>query len=125
MAAREQHGTRSAPVARARHTGHLHHRPQAAANHDGKGARHARILYALAAATLALTLALPIGTLLRLHRASPETTGGGAVAAVPAPALRAPAASREPIPLTPQAARRYGPAAPAISAIAAITAVRL
>src|SRR5207253_4500176 len=68
-------------------------------------ARAARIRYAVAAATLALTLALPIGTLLRLHRASPETTGGGAVAAVPAPALRAPAASREPIPLSPQAAR--------------------
>ena len=33
-------------------------------------ARAARIRYALAAATLALTLALPIGTLLRLHRAS-------------------------------------------------------
>src|SRR5439155_10394643 len=84
-----------------------------------------RCRYGVGAAALALTLARPIGTLLRLHRASPEPTGGGAVAAAPAPALRAPAASREPILLSPQAARRYGPAAPAMSAIAAITALRL
>jgi beta-lactamase regulating signal transducer with metallopeptidase domain/HEAT repeat protein len=79
-------------------------------------ARAARIRYALAAATLALTLALPMGTLLRLHRASPETTGDGAVVAgfAPTPASQTPAAAPELNPFSPQAARRYGPAAPAI-----------
>src|SRR6266566_6520192 len=82
-------------------------------------ARAARIRYALAAATLALTLALPMATLLRLQRASPETTGDGAVVAgfAPTPTSPTPAAAPELNPLSPQAARRYGPAAPAISAI--------
>src|SRR6266566_1532811 len=79
-------------------------------------ARAARIRYALAAATLALTLALPMATLLRLQRASPETTGDGAVVAgfAPTPTSPTPAAAPELNPLSPQAARRYGPAAPAI-----------
>src|SRR5438034_3198943 len=66
-------------------------------------ARVARIRYALAAATLALTLALPMGTLLRLHRASPQTTGDGPVVArfapastpTPTPAPQTPAAAPE------------------------------
>src|SRR2546430_15099776 len=70
-------------------------------------ARAARIRYALAAATLALTLALPMGTLLRLHRASPETTGDGAVGAggapppppPPTPASQTPAAAPDLNPL--------------------------
>src|SRR5438046_7859707 len=75
-------------------------------------ARAARIRYALAAATLALTLALPMGTLLRLHRASPQTTGDGAVvagfapASTPTPAAQTPAAAPELNPFSPQAARR-------------------
>src|SRR5438876_9467122 len=79
-------------------------------------ARAARIRYALAAATLALTLALPMATLLRLQRASPETTGDGAVVAgfAPTPTSPTPAAAPELNPLSPQTGRRYGPAAPAI-----------
>src|SRR5207302_11160319 len=60
-------------------------------------ARAARARYALAAATLALTLALPVGTLVRLHPASSETSVASAVpaAVAPSPAAipRAPEAS--------------------------------
>src|SRR5256885_5424156 len=79
--------------------------------------RAARARYALAVATLALTLALPIGTLVRLHDASPETTAGSPITAAPAPASRAPAASPEPMPLSPQATHRYGSAAPALAGL--------
>src|SRR5204863_4012100 len=82
----------------------------------------ARARYALAVATLALTLALPIGTLVRLHDASPETTAGSPNTA--APASRAPAASPEPMPLSPQATHRYGSAAPAIAVLRLVPPIR-
>src|SRR5207253_1411723 len=86
--------------------------------------RAARARYALAVATLALTLALPIGTLVRLHDASPETTAGSPITAAPAPASRAPAASPEPMPLSPQATHRYGSAAPAIAVLRLVPPIR-
>src|SRR5947208_2058145 len=48
-------------------------------------ARAARARYALSAATLALTLALPVGTLVRLHPASAESRVDSAVPAAVAP----------------------------------------
>jgi len=86
--------------------------------------RAARARYALAVATLALTLALPIGTLVRLYDASPETTAGSPIIAAPAPASRAPAASPEPMPLSPQATHRYGSAAPAIAVLRLVPPIR-
>src|SRR5437660_2273197 len=70
--------------------------------------RAARTRYALAAATLVLTLALPVGTGLRLERTWPGATAGGAAAAPPSPEL---------VPPSPESARRYAPAAPAIVAL--------
>jgi len=91
-------------------------------------ARAARARYALAAATLALTLALPVGTLVRLHPASSETSVDSAVpaAVAPTPAAipRAPEASPGLIPLSPQSARRYGSAAPAIVVLRLASRVR-
>ena len=87
-------------------------------------ARAARARYALAVAALALTLALPIGTLVRLQGASPETTAASPITAAPAPASPAPAAAPEPIPLSPQAARRYGSAAPAIAVLRLVPRIR-
>jgi len=71
--------------------------------------RAARTRYALAAATLVLTLALPVGTGLRLERTSPGATAGGAAAAPrgPSPELVLP---------SPESARRYA-AAPTIVAL--------
>ncbi|HXL10859.1 MAG TPA: M56 family metallopeptidase, partial [Gemmatimonadales bacterium] len=86
--------------------------------------RAARARYALAVATLALTLALPIGTLVRLHGASSETSAASPITAAPAPASRAPAASPQPMPLSPQATHRYGSAAPAIAVLRLVPRIR-
>src|SRR5436190_9418936 len=86
--------------------------------------RAARARYALAVATLALTLALPIGTLVKVHGASPETTAGSPITAAPAPASRAPAPAPEPMPLSPHATHRYGSAAPAIAVLRLVPPIR-